>query len=79
MQVEQSCTWTGGVEGCLGTPDPQFTMNPGTEREMLWCSHCGPMAEERSVLIKRLLDAGYGPRLEAALETVEAEQKAARS
>jgi hypothetical protein len=79
LVIEKTCTWTGGAEGCLGTPDPQFTMNAGTEREMLWCSHCGPQAQERSKLIRRLLDAGYGAQLEAALDIVEGQEGAVRS
>lgn len=66
VDASSMCLAFGSEEGCAGDVDGRYSL-PGGIR---WCSACGPAAAERQEIIRRLLDAGHGRALEAALNEV---------
>lgn len=79
MKAPGFCNDFGDRTGCLGTPDPQYTMRFDElgEAPILWCAHCGPEAQEMDrVLSAALRDR---PGFEAELEKAMAEMVPRRS
>jgi hypothetical protein len=73
--VIDRCAWSADP-GCLRTPDPWYDTLLDGHR---WCQRCGPLQIERQVIVRLMLEAGHGPKLEGALEQVEAEIRSSRS
>lgn len=75
IDIEHKCRDLG-EKGCLGEPDPQYTMNWDDigEEPIYWCSACGPDAQHLDMLIQELVkQPGGAERLSKAMDEIEAE------
>lgn len=85
IEVEHKCK-DYGEEGCLGTPDPNFTMRFDDigEEPILWCSHCGARASVMQQFIEGwLCDENRTQEdilwLKSVIEKAEADSLGAKS
>lgn len=79
IPVEIKCRDFGERPGCLGTPDPRFTMDFSDigEDPIYWCSFCGAEAQALdAALVSALHDGRVSPdQLKSLLEEAEAKEK----
>ncbi len=80
IKAEITCQNFGDRAGCLGTPDPQYTMDftDVGEGKIYWCSHCGPEAHAMNAALEHAF-ATRGPdfqrKFEEAVSKAEARGK----
>lgn len=77
IEAEPTCKDFGDRPGCLGTPDPRYTMDFSDigEDPILWCSHCGPDAHAMSEALVHAMET-RGPEFHAQLSDAVSKAKA---
>lgn len=74
--TEGFCNDYGDRPGCLGKPDPRYTMSFGDigEGEILWCAFCGPDAHAMNDILREAIETHGGEAVGELIERAEAKR-----